>query len=182
MTESIRAVASGWDVSALQKQLSEHPELWNQHGHRTGSYGPHSQVDDIWVRYREFSEFDGDIRKFHSEPHASVWYPCVAQIPAAWSLARKVRRLAGKNEIAGVLITRVPAGGEVKPHVDHGWHADTTEKWIVQIHGNKEQGFHFTDCELRAETGDVYTFRNDVTHWVTNPSREDRVSLIVCLR
>lgn len=178
----IRSIAFGWDVSALQQQLSAHPELWNQHAHRTSSYGPHSTVDDIWVRYRDFAEFDGDIVKFHSGQHVSTWYPCIAQLPDAWSLARKVRRLAGKSEIAGVLITRIPPGGEVKPHIDRGWHAESTEKYIVQIHGNAEQGFYFEDCELHPVTGEVYTFRNDVLHWVKNPSVEARVSLIVCLR
>lgn len=179
---SIRAVASGWDVSALQKQLAEHPELWNQHAHRTGSYGPHSQVDDIWVRYRDFAEFDGNFATFHSGPHASVWYPCIAHIPAAWSLARRVKRMAGAKEIAGVLLTRIPPGGEVKPHVDRGWHAESTQKYIVQIHGNQEQAFCFDGEELRADPGDVYWFRNDRTHWVNNPSSEARVSLIVCIR
>jgi quercetin dioxygenase-like cupin family protein len=178
----IGLVAQGWDVAALQKQLADHPELWDQHRHRTIGYGPHGGVSDIWVRYRDFAQFDGDPVAFHSGEHESVWYPCIAQIPAAWSLARKVRRLSGKQRLGGVLITRIPPGGEVKPHIDRGWHAESHEKYIVQVKGGDRQAFCFEGEELRANDGDVYWFRNDRSHWVTNESDRERISLIVCVR
>lgn len=178
----IRLLASGWDVSELQKQLAEHPELWNQHTHRTFAYGPHSGVDDIWVRYRTFADFDGDVAKFHNGPHESSWYPCIGDIPSAWSLARKVRRFMGADRIGGVLITRIAPGGQIMPHIDQGWHAREYEKVIVQVKGNRKQVFGFEDAELRPETGDVYWFRNDVRHWVKNESQEERISLIVCFK
>lgn len=179
----IRLVDRGWDVSALQQQLAANPELWNQHRHRTQAYeSPHSGVSDIWVRYRAFDQFDGDVHAFHSGEHESAWYPCIAQIPAAWSLARRVRRLSGKDHLGGVLITRVAPGGRVEPHVDTGWHAESHEKYIVQIKGDQRQAFCFDEAEFRAEDGDVYWFRNDVRHWVTNESDRERISLIVCVR
>lgn len=179
---SIRHMGGGWDVAPLVKQLADHPELWNQHQHRTMGYGPHGGVSDIWVRYRDFAQFDGDPAAFHSGEHESVWYPCISVIPAAWSLARKVRRRVGAERIGGVLLTRIPPGGEVKPHIDRGWHAEAHEKYIVQVKGNEDQAFCFDGEELRAETGDLYWFRNDRTHWVTNEGSEERISLIVCLR
>jgi hypothetical protein len=183
MGDSIWPVASGWDVSSLQQQLAEHPELWNEHTHRTVGYGnPHSDVSDIWVRYRPFREFAGDVLAYHSGAHVSEWFPCIAQIPAAWSLARKVRRLVGAERIGGVLITKVPPGGQVAPHVDTGWHAESHRKFIVQVQGNQRQAFCFAGEELRANDGDVYGFHNDRSHWVTNDSDTDRISLIVCVR
>jgi hypothetical protein len=183
MSEHIHLVASDWDVAPLQQQLAAHPDLWDQHRHRTQAYAsPHSGVSDIWVRYRDFSQYDGDARAFHSGEHESVWYPCLSQISAAWSLARKVRRLSGKPMLGGVLITRIAPGGRVEPHIDAGWHAASHEKYIVQIKGDQKQAFCFEDGELRANDGDVYSFRNDVPHWVTNDSERERISLIVCVR
>lgn len=180
--ECIGLTGACFDVSALADQLDKAPDLWNEHRHRTHGYGPHSDVSDVWVRYRPFREFDGDAAAFHAGPHVSEWYPCVARIPAAWSLARKVRRLSGKAHLGGVLITRVPPGGRVAPHVDTGWHAETHAKFIVQVRGDAQQAFCFHGERLSAEDGQCYWFRNDREHWVTNDSDRERISLIVCVR
>lgn len=182
MGECIRLVARGYDVAPLADQLAKHPELWDEHRHRTVGYGPHGGVQDVWVRYRDFAEFTGDVPAFHTGEHVSQWYPCIAKIPAAWSLARKVRRLSGRARLGGVLITRIPPGGTVKPHVDIGWHAESHEKYIVQVKGDQRQAFCFEGEELRADDGDVYWFRNDRSHWVANDSDRERISLIVCVR
>jgi hypothetical protein len=178
----IRLVASGLDVKPLQDQLQAHPELWNQHRERTEFYGtPHGDVSDIWVRYNAWANYTGDWPAFHNE-HASVWYPCITDIPAAWSLARKVQRMAGAATLGGVLITKVRPGGRVEPHIDGGWHAAHYRKFGLQVMGDQQQAFCFDGCELRADDGDLYEFRNDVTHWVINDSGRERITMIVCVR
>jgi hypothetical protein len=176
MTDSIAMLPFRFDVSGLVQQLARNPDVWNRHRERTATKGtPHREVSDIWVRY-------GDTPDACSRPHKSHWYPCVSQIPAAWSLARRMFHMVGGKQLGGVLITRVPAGGEVKPHVDHGWHAAFYEKFAVQVKGNAEQAFCFEDGSLSALPGETYTFQNDRLHWVTNPSAEDRMTMIVCIR
>jgi quercetin dioxygenase-like cupin family protein len=97
-------------------------------------------------------------------------------------LARKVfRRVHGKR-LGGVLITRIPPGGEVKPHKDTGWHAGFYEKFAVQVASNEGQAFCFESDELRPMPGDLYTFQNHVLHWVTNPTPEERITMIVCVK
>lgn len=175
-------VTSGFDVGPLVEQLQAHPEVWNTHRERTEQYGtPHNGVSDIWVRYNAWDHYTGDWAAFH-EPHESVWYPVVADIPAAWSLARKVKRLAGAETLGGVLITKIPPGGRVEPHVDGGWHAAHYRKLAVQVKGNQDQAFCFEDAQLRAEPGEVYEFDNSQRHWVVNDSDTDRITLIVCVR
>jgi len=143
--DSIRLMASGFDVSSLVQQLAGHPEAWNAHTQRTEAYEtPHKAVDDIWVRYNAWSNFKGDRVAFNSV-HTSVWYPVISKIPAAWSLARRVMRKVDGSRLGGVLITRIPPGGEVKPHIDTGWHAGYYEKFAIQIKGNKDQAFCFED-------------------------------------
>ena len=178
----IRHLASGFDVAPLLEQIEQRPEIWNTHRQRTEMYGtPHNGVSDIWVRYRPWEEYTGDWQAFHEE-HVSVWYPVIHQIPSAWSLTRKVMRMTGKKQLGGVLITMIPPGGRVEPHIDGGWHAGHYEKFGLQLMGNKDQAFCFEGCELRPENGDLYTFRNDVLHWVENPSSTPRMTMIVCAR
>jgi len=179
---SIRHLASGYDVAPLVEQLAAHPEAWNRHTMRTDAYQtPHKAVDDIWVRYNDWANFHGDPRAFNAE-HESNWYPVVADLPAAWSLARKVMRDVGGQRLGGVLITRIPPGGRVNPHVDTGWHAGYYEKFAIQVASNESQAFCFEDAELRPLPGDLYTFDNSRLHWVTNDSDAPRITLIICIR
>lgn len=149
---------------------------------RTTAYEtPHKSVSDIWVRYNDWANFNGDPQAFNAE-HDSVWYPVIDKIPACRALVRKVFKHVKGSKLGGVLITRIPPGGEVKPHIDGGWHAGYYDKFAVQLQGNKDQAFCFEDSRLSAEPGELYTFDNSKLHWVTNDSDEDRMTLIVCIR
>ncbi len=174
----IRSLGYALDVSEAVKQL-ENPEVWNERDERRKAYA-HAATSDCWVRFRDMQAWDGSDGL--TDEHESVWQPVVHKIPAVWSLVRKVLRRERPERLGGVLLTKIPPGGSVEPHIDSGWHAGYYEKIAVQIRGNKEQAFCFENCELRPVAGEVYTFRNDVLHWVTNDSAEDRITLIVCLR
>lgn len=175
----IKKVGNGYAVASLVAQLADHPELWNEHNQRLS--GPHAAVSDIWVRYNAWENYLRDPATFH-DAHVSSWYPCIAKIPAARALVEEVFQRVGGTHLGGVLITRIPPGEQVKPHQDHGWHADVHEKFAVQIKGNQQQAFCFEGVELRPEPGDLYTFDNHYTHWVINDSDEERITLIICLR
>lgn len=179
---SILALPFKFDVAPAMAQLEANPELWNQHRDRLDRYGsPHSDVSDIWVRYNAWANRERDPVAFFQAPHVSVWYDCIVHLPAVWSLVRRVKRLMNAEQLGGVLITRIPPGGEVKPHIDTGWHAHHYRKVAIQLKGNAQQAFCFEGCELRPEAGDAYEFDNGVLHWVTNASQEERITLIACL-
>lgn len=181
--KSIQHLDSGWDVAPLLTQLTDHPELWNEHTLRTNRYRtPHSDVSDIWVRFNAWENYNGNAVTFTMKPHVSVWYPCITKIPAAWSLTRKVMRHVGGKQLGGVLITRIPPGGSVQPHIDSGWHAENHQKFAVQIKGNADQMFYFDDATLSPLPGDLYTFDNSRLHGVMNDSDEERITLICCVR
>jgi hypothetical protein len=170
-------------VDPLVAQLEAAPELWDEHRPRTAQYNsPHANdVSDIWVRYNAWENYTGDLAAFNEE-HESVWYPCCEKLPAAQSIISYVYGLADGAELGGVLITKIAPGGEVVPHSDNGWHAEYYDKYAVQIKGNSDQAFHFEEISYSAEPGEVYKFNNQATHWVTNNSNEDRITMIICIR
>ena len=86
------------------------------------------------------------------------------------------------ERLGGVLITKIPPGGEIKPHVDAGWHAEYYEKYYVPIKNEKGAKFHFEDAVLEPKQGEVWNFDNSKLHWVTNGSAEDRIAMIICIR
>jgi hypothetical protein len=169
------------DTSHLTGQLLFHPELWDEIPLRTASNSPHRELSDIWVRYNAFENFTGDMKAFNAE-HVSQWYSVVEYLPDARLLSEMIADEFGADRLGAVLITKIPAGKTCYPHIDQGWHAGFYEKFALQLKGNVEQSFHVQNEILRTQDGDLFAFDNSKPHWVFNPSAEDRITMIVCLR
>jgi quercetin dioxygenase-like cupin family protein len=176
MTERIKLLSSGLCVAQIHWALQEHPELWNQHITRTESpNSPHFGLDDIWARFG-----DPD-RAADGAAHDSFWYPS-AEVLGIKGLCYDLMRAVEGVELGGVLITRIPPGRAVKPHTDPGWHARRYDKFAVQIASAPGQRFHFEGESLETKPGDLFWFDNQFTHWVTNETAYERVTMIVCIR
>lgn len=171
----IERIAQGVQVAPMLWALQRHPELWNQHRGRTADpASPHHGVSDIWARYADPS-VDA------SQPHDAVWYPAADVLPVKELVFPLFSAVRG-TKLGGILITHIPPGGQVKPHVDDGWHAKHYEKFAIQIQSAPGQFFCFENSRLESMPGDVYTFNNSVSHWVTNDTPYDRITLIACIR
>lgn len=179
-----QTLAVGLDTSAVLAQLDAHPELWNAHPGRTREDSPHYGIPDIWVRYRAADELNST--SAFNAPHFPVFYPAWHALPALHSLVFKVMDLVKPHPTAlgGILITKIPAGKEVKPHHDRGgWHAEFYDtKVYVVLKGNDKCVNYCEDESMAMETGDAVVFNNLLTHSVENRGDTDRMTLIVCLR
>lgn len=135
-------------------------------------------MSDIWVRYNDINNLGP---KFNDE-HESVWYPVYYEVPDFRRLIFDVFSFVEGERLGGVLVTKIPPGGSVKPHIDHGWHARYYDKFALQLQAEVGQAFCFEDEILQSDTGDLYTFDNSKTHWVVNDSPVDRITMIICIR
>lgn len=171
----IKLVATGVDVRPMLAALQAHPELWDQHPARTENpSSPHHGLSDIWARFAA-SGVDGSLA------HESVWYPCADSLPIR-GLVYPLMSLVHGDRLGGVLITKIPAGKQCKPHSDQGWHARYYKKFAVQLAADPGQAFHFEGEHLVTKPGDVFSFDNAFTHWVTNPTPHDRITVIACIK
>lgn len=172
----IELVEQGYAVDAVLDALT--PELWNQHRLRTADEGPHREVDDIWARCLDWDVMRDSPATFN-QPHVSSWYTDNEVIRNA---ALDVCDAADGDELGGVLITRIPSGCQVYPHIDQGWHARYYEKYALQLKAHPDQAFCFERQSLVTQAGDLFTFDNSFTHWVTNESPVERITMIVCIK
>lgn len=170
----IQKIGEGLNVAPLLWALQQNEQLWNQHVSRTADEAsPHHEVDDIWVRYAVDAKEHG--------PHESVWYPSAEVLPVRQLIYPLMQYVRGER-LGGVLITRIKAGRQCKPHHDEGWHAKYYDKFAIQVQSAPGQFFCFEGEKLEPMPGDVYRFDNSHTHWVTNDTPHDRITLIVCIR
>jgi aspartyl/asparaginyl beta-hydroxylase (cupin superfamily) len=115
------------------------------------------------------------------DEHEPMWYPVSFEMPEVFPVVTELMERVQAKRLGGVLITRVPPGGRIDPHVDHGWHAEYYDKYYVPILNNSGATFNFPDGAIAPKDGEVYWFRNDVPHWVINDSQTDRIAMIVCI-
>lgn len=170
-----------FNVKEAVSQLDAHPELWNLRSQRT-AHDTFAGTSDIWVRYRDPDEIHtpADL----GVPHFAVWYPAWDVLPALKSIVRTLLADVGAVHLGGILITKIPPGGQIKPHHDRGgWHAEFYfNKVYVPLRTNPFVINHCEDESVVMKTGEAWFFNNLVTHSVTNGGDTDRITLIVCMR
>ena len=183
-------VAQGINTQPLQQALSTNSHLFGRISLRAAPPGgPHKEMKDIWVRYNDIKKYNPeadtfctDISNFNDE-HDSVWYPGYYALKAELDpiLFWMMGSFNGER-LGGILITKLPPGGKIEPHVDGGWHAAYYEKFYVAVKTPKGSVFGFEDGDIHANDGDIYWFDNSVPHWVHNETAEDRIAMIVCIK
>jgi hypothetical protein len=179
----IRILHRNVNVAPLLQQLAAAPELWDENVFRTEqAYGnPHQKISDIIVRFNDWANWNGDRAAFNAE-HESVWWGAYDRLPYIQPLVFDLMRLFYAERLGMVLITRIPPKCTVGKHIDKGWHAEHYLKFGVQLKSAKGQKFCYEDYKLETQPGDLFAFDNSKTHWVENPTKEERITLIVCLR
>lgn len=182
--EPVRILHRGVNVAPLLQQLAAAPQLWDENVFRTASPGytsPHQKISDIVVRFNDWANWRGDRAAFNAE-HESVWWGAYDKLPYLQPLIFDLMRLFCAERLGMVLITRIPPRCEVAKHVDVGWHAGFYLKFGVQIKAAPGQRFCYDGFSLETQPGDVFAFDNSLPHWVENPTDEERITLIICLR
>ena len=170
------------NITPLLVELRSNPQLWNRHRMRKDrEESPHSQMNDIWLRYNDISKYEPPYEGINDE-HDSVWYDAYYCLPSAREIIFNIMATAYGERLGGVLITQIPPGGEIKPHADDGWHVRYYDKFYVSLESGPGANFYCEDEVICPNPGDVYWFDNTKMHWVINESNTDRTTLIVCIK
>lgn len=164
------------DIAPLVAQIEAQPELWNQYNYRKG-LDPHLEMSDIWVRYNDIKNLGP---RFNDE-HEAVWYPAYHALPYLKQLIFPLLAKVEGTRLGGVLITKIPPGCEIKPHIDRGWHVDKFDKFYISLKSQPGANFCSGNEVLCPKAGEIWRFDNRLAHWLKNESAEDRMTLIVCI-
>lgn len=170
-----------FDVAEAIAELDAQPDLWNARTERTG-HDTFAGTSDIWVRYRHPDELREP--KDFSEPHFPVFYEAWDRLPALRPIVRQLMADLAATHLGGILITKIPPGGQIKPHHDRGgWHAEFYfDKVYVPLRTNENVVNYCEEEAVIMGTGEAWFFNNLVTHAVVNAGDTDRITLIVCMK
>jgi hypothetical protein len=177
-------LAAGLNVTPVLNALQRQPDLWNQHPIRTKHPGTaHADVSDILVRFNDFSEFErtGDPTTVTDDKECMA-FPAWERLPQLRPIIFDLMRTVEASRLGRVIITRLPPGGVITPHVDGGAPATYYERYQVALQSLPGALFHIGDETVNFRSGDVWWIDNSVEHSVVNNSADDRIVCIIDLR
>lgn len=178
--QAFNKISSTIDASKARAELHDNYGLFGEFNARKLAGSVHADMDDIWLRYGDIREMieTGDCSKIADE-HDSVW---LKDLPECKKLCFEVMGLVNGERLGGVLITKLPSGGKILPHIDQGWHAEYYDKYYIPIQNSKGAIFGFDCGIIDPDYGDVWAFDNSYNHWVKNNSKEERIAMIICIK
>jgi quercetin dioxygenase-like cupin family protein len=177
-------IAEGVDVMPLLSALARSPELWNQNLLRTTHQSsPHTQVDDIWLRFNDLKTYEETADPAHvMDQHESINYPAFYALPQARALIFALMARVEGERLGRCIITKLKPGAVIDPHVDSGDHAAYFERYHIVLQSLPGSVFHAGGETVQMRVGEVWWFDNSSMHSVINNSADDRIHLIVDIK
>lgn len=168
-------LAAGINVTPLLNALQRQPELWNQHPIRTKHPGTaHADVSDILVFFNDLSQIQEGIIDDKEVMAFPAWDRLPQLRPIIFDLMRTVEGI----RLGRVIITKLPPGKEITPHVDQGAPAEYYSRFQIALQSLPGAVFNIGEESVNFRSGDVWHIDNKTIHSVVNNSADDR---IVCI-
>lgn len=168
-------IGHGVDVAPVMVALAN-SELWNEHPIRTQHPGTaHADVDDILMMFNDLS---GEIVNDIQVVPFPAWH---ALKPLRTMILDLMRRVDGV-QLGRCIVTRLPPGGEITPHIDQGAPATYYRRYQIVLQSLPGALFHIGDETVNFQTGEVWWINNREIHSVVNNSADDRIVCIVDIR
>jgi hypothetical protein len=177
-------IAEGLDVIPLLHATQRQQSLWNAHTVRTKHPGTaHSEVSDILLRFNDISEFEktGDAASIVDD-RETISFDAWNALPYARGIIFDLMRRVEGIRLGRVIITKLPPGKTITPHVDGGAPAEYYQRYQVALQSMPGAIFKIGDEQAAFRPGDVWWIDNRVEHSVINNSPDDRVVMIVDIR
>ena len=169
-------IAEGVDVIPVLDALMRNADLWDGNTLRTKHPGTaHADVSDIWVMFNDASRDVANDREV-------IPYPAWERMPQLRPLVLDLMRRVEGIRLGRVIITRLPPGKAITPHVDGGAPATYFTRYQIALQSAPGALFRIGDEQVNFRTGEVWQIDNRSEHEVVNHSAEDRIVIIVDIR
>ena len=189
---NFQKVGQSIDTVPLINALLRQPELWNTERLRTTHQGtPHTEVDDILLRFNDLEPYkkaaaEGKpISEYASsilDEHESICFPAWYKLPEAHQIIFNLMSYFHAIRLGRVLITRLPPGKKIAPHVDGGTHAAYYDRYHFILKNNAGSIFRCGEESITMNAGEIWWFDNAIEHSVENYSNDDRLTMIIDIR
>lgn len=175
-------LAAGLDITPLLYALHRQPWLWNADPVRSTFPGsPHHAVSDILLHFNTGPAYSPRATAPTSDSdHECSPYPAWWALPEARALIFPLLTAVHGTRLGRVMITSLPAGAEIPPHIDSKAQTDYyTRHHIILAHPQWDCWFLAGQETVCMRPGECWAVDNSVLHGVVNHGDTARLSLIV---
>jgi hypothetical protein len=172
-------LADSVDITPVLRELATQPELWNANPLRTQHPGTaHADASDIWLWFNEIpTDSSAVINDIQTIPYLA-W----TQLPSLRRIVLDLMHRVNGVQLGRCIITKLPPGGQITPHVDQGAPAEFYVRYQIALQSLPGALFHCEDETVNFRGGEVWWINNRVEHSVVNNSADDRIVCIVDIR
>ena len=172
-------IADGIDVTPVLRELALQPDLWDQNTLRTQHpETAHAEVSDIWLWFNEIPKDPTDV----INDIQTVPYPAWQALPSLRRLILDLIRRVDGVQLGRCIVTKLPPGGCITPHVDQGAPAEFYTRYQITLQSLPGALFMCANETVNFASGEVWWINNRVTHSVVNNSADDRIVCVVDIR
>ncbi len=160
-------------VGGIARELERNPLAWAISTHRQVRVTAQRETESILLRCGEPSSPDEAVEDAQAvvDGSAAPYFP----LTLAW-LHATADKLGG--ELARVLFARLPPGGQVYRHIDHGAYYARRNRYHLVIHSAGGSPMVCGRERVVMQEGELWRFDNKRPHEASNPSDTPRVHLI----
>jgi hypothetical protein len=165
---------------AVARSLSD--EEWFADASRQQTFDTHHSTQTIkLIADADFRHENPTVHSAYArfEPHLA---PLMAHIRAYYSQTLRQRLLIdshGPGYFIRAILTRLPPGGEIHPHVDEGYSLKRCHRIHVPIVSNSDTIFRVGSSSFHMPVGEMWEINNRRIHAVKNGGAEARIHLIM---
>ena len=171
-------VGENVDVIPLMAQIAAKPHLWDENRLRTTHPGTaHFDVSDIWLWFNDVND-EAAVANDREVIAYRAWH----ELPQARSLVFGLMQRLDGVRLGRVLITRLPPGKRITPHVDAGAPATYFTRYQLALQSLAGAVFRIGEERVQFHTGECWQIDNTKEHEVINNSADDRIALIMDIR
>lgn len=172
-------IADNIDVVPILHSLALNADLWDENTLRTNHPNTaHGETSDIWVWFNEIPEnLEDVINDIQTLPYRA-WDTVQ---PLREIIHNLIRRVEGV-QLGRVIITRIPPGKCITPHIDGGAPATFYTRYQIVLKSGPGCLFQIEDEGVTFRPGEVWWINNRAEHSVVNNSADERIVVIVDIR
>lgn len=172
-----------FDIAALKQAVAAlDDDAWNADGSRQKAFNAHASTQTIKLIA------DSDFR--HTDPTHHPMYatlapllePVMTHIRQFYLQTLRQRRVAEQNGpgyFIRTILTRLPPGAEIRPHIDEGESLKRCHRIHLPVISNPDSLFSVGQLKFHMPEGQLWEINNRRTHAVRNDGAEPRIHLIL---
>lgn len=169
---------SSTTLAEVAHELHAKKDMFGANRIRQFHGSPHWRVDDILLRGPDLNQ---GLVEIHNDLRCE-WYDEAHALPSCRILVEDLMHQVGGSELGRVIITRLPSGAAIEPHIDEGDAAEYYRRYHYCVQGEPGNTFIIGHHVQQMRSGEFWRVDTSLMHSVINNSYDNRIHIVIDIK